>query len=85
MPLVVDIEEARQKLAMALQLVRQDRFLLGGLRDGRLRVIMDSNAPSPQPLRRTMELTPLARRSLYERTTLAVSSYIEESRSPKAD
>src|SRR5947208_1719207 len=78
MALLLDLEEARQRLVMALQLVRQDRFLLGGLRDGRLKVIIDSNAPSPLPLRRTMDLSPLARRSLYERTTLAICSYIED-------
>jgi len=76
--LLIDLQQARQRLVMALQLVRQDRFLLGGLRDGRLKVIVDSNAPSPHPSRRAMELSPLARRSLYERTTLAISSLIEE-------
>jgi DNA-binding CsgD family transcriptional regulator len=78
MALLLDLEEARQRLEMALQLVRQDRFVLGGLRDGRLKVIIDSNAPSPLPSRRAMELSPLARRSLYERTTLAISSLVEE-------
>jgi DNA-binding CsgD family transcriptional regulator len=76
--LLIDLKEARERLVMALQLVRQDRFLLGGLRDGRLKVIVDSNAPSPHPSRRAMELSPLARRSLYERTTLAISSLIED-------
>jgi DNA-binding CsgD family transcriptional regulator len=78
MALLLDLEEARQRLIMALQLVRQDRFLLGGLRDGRLKVIVDSNAPSPLPSRRAMDLSPLARRSLYERSTLAISSVIED-------
>ena len=69
--LLIDLQQARQRLVMALQLVRQDRFLLGGLRDGRLKVIVDSNAPSPHPSRRAMELSPLARRSLYERNSLS--------------
>jgi DNA-binding CsgD family transcriptional regulator len=78
MALVLDLDEARQRLEMALQLVRHDRYLLGGLRDGRLKVIIDSNEPSPLPTRRAMELSPLARRSLYERTTLAISSLVDE-------
>jgi DNA-binding CsgD family transcriptional regulator len=78
MALVLDLDEARQRLEVALQLVRHDRFVLGGLRDGRLKVIIDSNEPSPLPTRRAMELSPLARRSLYERTTLAISSLIDE-------
>ena len=78
MALLIDLKEAHERLVMALQLVRHDRFLLGGLRDGRLKVILDSNAPSPHPSRRAMELSPLARRSLYERTTLAISSLIED-------
>jgi DNA-binding CsgD family transcriptional regulator len=78
MALLLDLDEARQRLVMALELVRHDRFLLGGLRDGRLKVIADSNVPSPLPTRRVMDLSPLARRSLYERTTLAISSLIED-------
>ena len=78
MALLLDLDQAHQQLIRALQLIRQDRFLLGGLRDGRLKVIIDSTIPSPQPTRRTMELSPLARRSLYERTTLTVSSLVED-------
>jgi DNA-binding CsgD family transcriptional regulator len=78
MALLLDLEEARKRLVSALQLVRQDRFVLGGLRDGRLKVIIDSDESSPLPSRRATELSPLARRSLYERTTLSISSVIDE-------
>jgi DNA-binding CsgD family transcriptional regulator len=70
-----DLDEMRRRLVSALELVTQDRWVLGGLRDGRLRVIADSEWVTASPRRpRTRELSPLARRCLYERRPLTLSS-----------
>jgi DNA-binding CsgD family transcriptional regulator len=69
--------------------VHHDRWVLGGLRDGRLRIIAQSPAgvgPGPAASSRPRasnirpiyaELTPLARRCLYERQPLAVNSMVD--------
>jgi len=62
-----DLQETRSKLDEAMELVEHDRFVLGGLRDGMLKVIADSNAPAGRRNKRTRELAPLARRALFER------------------
>ena len=72
-----DLEEGqvvRFHLDRALQLIPHDRWVLGGLHDGKLRVLLDS-APEPdRPFRRTRPLSKLARRCLHEGKPLAVSA-----------
>lgn len=78
----LDLEKTRTHLALALDVLHHDRWLLGGVRDGRLRVIADStvedDADAVQPI--FIELSALARRSLYERHPLAVTSIVEPRR-----
>jgi DNA-binding CsgD family transcriptional regulator len=72
----------------AMALVRQDRWLLGALRDGKLKVLADSCPELQRPYRRTRALTHLARRCLHERRPLTVSSLgtaREESPEPAPD
>lgn len=57
-----------------MALVRQDRWLLGALRDGKLRVLADSSPEADRPYRRTRSLSHLARRCLHERRPLSVAS-----------
>jgi DNA-binding CsgD family transcriptional regulator len=74
---ILDLDATRSRLELAMELVRQDRWQLSGLRDGRLKPIADS---LPQLGRRTVrsrELSPLARRCLYERKPLTVSTILE--------
>src|SRR5581483_3054085 len=79
----IDLDKTKTHLALALEVVHHDRWLLGGLRDGRLRVIAQSPPLAPgadqnggvQPI--YQELSQLARRCLYERHPLAVTSMIE--------
>lgn len=61
-----------------LGLVRHDRWLVGGLRDGRLRVVADSSPEPERPFCRVRPLSALARRCLHERRPLAVSSLAPE-------
>jgi len=72
-----DLQATRTKLDEAMELVEHDRFVLGGLRDGMLKVIADSNPPAGRRNKRTRELAPLARRALFERQALTVSSVLE--------
>jgi DNA-binding CsgD family transcriptional regulator len=77
-------DRTRSHVKVALEVVHHDRWVLGGLRDGRLRVIAQSparpaHASTPaapvadvRPI--YSELSPLARRCLYERHPLAVNS-----------
>lgn len=78
----LDLDKTRTHLALALDVLHHDRWLLGGVRDGRLRVIADSTvedgSESVQPI--FIELSALARRCLYERHPLAVTSIVEPRR-----
>jgi DNA-binding CsgD family transcriptional regulator len=70
---MIDLQKANSELESALELVRQDHWLLGGLRDGKLRVIAESSQLLLARRTRRRELTPLAR-CLFERRPLALSS-----------
>jgi DNA-binding CsgD family transcriptional regulator len=64
----------RFHLDRALQLVAHDRWVLGGLHDGKLRVLLDSSPEPDRPFRRTRPLTHLARRCLHEGKPVAVTA-----------
>ena len=64
----------RLDLDQAMSLVSQDRWVLGGIREGRLRVLADSAPERHRPLRRVRELSRLARRCLHDRRPLTVSA-----------
>ena|SRR5437879_21554 len=70
----LDLPTLEFRLHHAMALVRQDRWLLGALRDGKLRVLADSSPELHRPYRRTRVLTHLARRCLHERRPLTVSA-----------
>ena len=69
-----DLPTLEFRLHHAMALVRQDRWLLGAVRDGKLRVLADSSPELHRPYRRTRALSHLARRCLHERRPLTVSS-----------
>lgn len=64
----------RLDLDQAMSLVSQDRWILGGIREGRLRVLADSAPERHRPFRRVRELSRLARRCLHDRRPLTVSA-----------
>src|ERR1700730_8424380 len=71
------IRDTVKRLDAALAMVRQDRWQLAGLRSGRLVILAegpgDGKAVEPAE-RRVQELTPLARRALYERRAGSIST-----------
>jgi DNA-binding CsgD family transcriptional regulator len=71
------IRDTVKRLDAALAMVRQDRWQLAGLRSGRLVILAegpgDGKAIEP-PERQVQELTPLARRALYERRAVSIST-----------
>jgi DNA-binding CsgD family transcriptional regulator len=71
---VLDLPAHELRLHHAMALIRQDRWLLGALREGKLKVLADSSPELHRPYRRTRLLTQLARRCLHERRPLTVSS-----------
>ena len=75
---MIDLQKAHGELESALELVRQDHWLLGGLRDGKLRVVAESSRLLLARRTRRRELTPLARRCLFERRPLALSSLVPD-------
>ncbi len=77
MDCVLDFPKLRFQLDHAMMLVHQDRWLLGALRDGKLKVLADSSPEPGRPFRRTRALSHLARRCLHERRPLAVSSVLD--------
>lgn len=74
MDCVLDLPRLRFQIDHAMALVRQDRWLLGALREGKLRVLADSSPEPHRPYRHTRVLSHLGRRCLYERRPLTVSS-----------
>ncbi len=62
---VLDLPKPRFQLEHAMALVRHDRWLLGAVRDGKLKVLADSSPEPNRPFRRTRPLTHLARRCLH--------------------
>jgi len=79
------LSRVRLDLDQAMSLVRQDRWVLGSLRDGRLRVLVDSSPEGDRPFRRVRALSQLARRCLHDRRPLTVSTLSTVSASPAAD
>jgi DNA-binding CsgD family transcriptional regulator len=60
-----------------MAMVRQDRWQLAGLRSGRLVILADGpgDGKALEPAeRKIQELTPLARRALYERRAVSIST-----------
>ncbi len=75
---LIDLDKTRKHLALALEVVRHDRWVFGGMRDGRLRVIGDSEMDREAPVQPIfMELSHLSRRCLFERHPIAVSSVVD--------
>ncbi len=70
-----DLQEARRRLGLALELLCHDRWILGYLRGGSLQPIAASEI-APRFLQ-SRPLVPLARRALYEKRTVVVNSVIE--------
>jgi DNA-binding CsgD family transcriptional regulator len=71
------IRDTVKRLDAALAMVRRDRWQLSGLRSGRLVVLAEGpgSEGSLEPAeRRVHELTPLARRALYERRAVSIST-----------
>jgi DNA-binding CsgD family transcriptional regulator len=71
------IRDTVKRLDAALEMVRQDRWQVAGLRSGRLIVLAEGPArgrPPDTAPRRVQELTPLARRALYERRSVTIST-----------
>jgi DNA-binding CsgD family transcriptional regulator len=72
------IRDTIKRLDAALALIRQDRWQLAGLRSGRLVILAEGDGAKPGALepaeRRVQELTPLARRALYERRAVSIST-----------
>jgi DNA-binding CsgD family transcriptional regulator len=70
-----DLQEARRRLGLALQVFCHDRWVLGYLRSGTLQPIAASEVS-----RRFMQsrpLMPLSRRALFEKRPVVVNSVIE--------
>jgi hypothetical protein len=80
----LDLPTLEFRLHHAMALVRQDRWLLGALRDGKLKVLADSSPELHRPYRRTRALAHLARRCLHERRPLTVSSLGAAEQAPEA-
>jgi DNA-binding CsgD family transcriptional regulator len=75
---LIDLEKTRKHFALALEAVRHDRWVFGGMRDGRLRVIGDSETDREAPVQAIfMELSHLSRRCLFERHPIAVSAVVD--------
>lgn len=70
----LDLPNVLFPLDQAMALLRQDRWLLGAVRDGKLKVLADSKPDRSRPYRRSHPLTHLARRSLHERRPITVSA-----------
>ena len=70
-----DLQEARRRLGLALEVFCHDRWVLGYLRGGWLQPIAASAVSRRLMQRRP--LMPLSRRALYERRPMVVNSVIE--------
>jgi len=71
------LRDTVRRLDAALAMVRQDRWQLAGLRSGRLVILAEGpgdGKPVEPAERRVQELTPLARRALYERRAVSIST-----------
>ena len=70
-----DLQEARRRLGLALDVLCHDRWVLGYLRGGALQPIAASET-APRLLQ-SRPLMPLSRRALYEKRPVVVNSVIE--------
>ena len=71
------LKDTVKRLDSALAMVRQDKWQLAGLRSGRLVILADGpgDGKALEPAeRKVQELTPLARRALYERRAVSIST-----------
>ncbi|HZU17702.1 MAG TPA: hypothetical protein VFD01_14025 [Candidatus Dormibacteraeota bacterium] len=68
----MDLCELHLQLGRSLALVGQERWLLGGVRDGGLTVVADSALDTEPPGGRRRRLSPMARRCLQEGRPLTV-------------
>ena len=71
------LRDTVRRLDAALAMVRQDRWQLAGLRSGRLVILAEGpgEGKAVEPAeRRVQELTPLARRALFERRAVSIST-----------
>src|SRR3981081_1872059 len=71
------IRDTVKRLDSALAMVRQDRWQLAGLRSGRLVILAEGpgDGKAVEPTEgRVQELTPRARRALYERRAVSIST-----------
>ncbi len=71
-----DLQQARRRLGLALDPLCHDRWVIGFLRGGFLQPIAASEVS--HRLSQTRPLMPLARRALYEKRPMAVTSVIEK-------
>ena len=69
---LVDLQEARRRLGLALEVLCHDRWVLGYLRGGALQPIAASEVS--RRLLRSRPLLPLSRRALYEQRPVVVNS-----------
>jgi|SRR5579859_484504 hypothetical protein len=69
---LVDLQEARRRLGLALEVLCHDRWVLGYLRGGSLQPIAASEVS--RRLLRGRPLLPLSRRALYEHRPVVVNS-----------
>lgn len=69
---LVDLQEARTRLGLALEVLCHDRWVLGYLRGGTLQPIAASEVS--RRLLRSRPLLPLSRRALYEQRPVVVNS-----------
>jgi DNA-binding CsgD family transcriptional regulator len=70
-----DLQEARRRLGLALEVLCHDRWVLGYVRGGWLAPIAASELS--HRFMHSRPLMPLSRRALYEKRTLVVNSVIE--------
>src|SRR6195256_3254363 len=71
-----DLQEARRRLGLALDVLCHDRWVLGYLRGGWLQPIAASEVS--RRFLQSRPLMPLSRRALYEKRPLVVNSVIEK-------
>jgi DNA-binding CsgD family transcriptional regulator len=70
-----DLQEARRRLGLALEIFCHDRWVLGYLRGGSLQPIAASEIS--RRLMQSRQLMPLSRRALFEKRPVVVNSVIE--------
>jgi hypothetical protein len=71
---LLQLQEARRRLGLALEVLCHDRWVLGCLRGGSLQPIAASEVS--QRLLRSRPLLPLSRQALYEQRPLVVNSVL---------